>query len=90
LAYNPKSIADVRYKDAKFLPINQSNSKEVLIMSRYAEVKAIVDGLEKDFAAFYEKNNKAAGTRVRKGMQELKDLAQEIRKEVQEKKNEAE
>jgi hypothetical protein len=35
---------------------------------------------------FYEKGNKAAGTRLRKGMQELKKLAQEIRVEVQERK----
>ena len=36
---------------------------------------------------FYDKGNQAAGTRVRKGMQDLKNLAQEIRTEVQEKKN---
>lgn len=47
----------------------------------------MVEGLESDFAAFYEKGNKAAGTRVRKGMQELKSLAQDIRLDVQEKKN---
>ena len=31
--------------------------------------------------------NKAAGTRVRKSMQNIKNLAQEVRKEVQEQKN---
>lgn len=46
-------------------------------------------GLEADFDKFYDKNNQAAGTRVRKGMQDLKDLAQKIRKEVQETKNAA-
>lgn len=56
-------------------------------MSRYAELKDFVLELEKDFQAFYEKNNKAAGTRVRKAMQDLKQMAQEIRTEVQEKKN---
>ncbi|TDJ05236.1 MAG: histone H1 [Deltaproteobacteria bacterium] len=41
-------------------------------------------GLEGDFAKFYEKKgNKAAGTRVRKGMQELKNLSQDIYVEVQ-------
>jgi hypothetical protein len=35
---------------------------------------------------FYEKGNKSAGTRVRKHMNELKRKAQEIRKEVQERK----
>ena len=43
--------------------------------------------LEGDFEKFYDKENQAAGTRVRKGMQELKNLAQEIRVEVQETKN---
>lgn len=56
-------------------------------MSRYSELKDFVLELEKDFQAFYEKNNKAAGTRVRKAMQDLKQMAQEIRTEVQDKKN---
>ncbi len=56
-------------------------------MSRFSEVKDLVMNLEADFEKFYEKGNQAAGTRVRKGMQELKNLAQEIRTEVQEKKN---
>lgn len=55
-------------------------------MSRYQELKSFVDGLERDFQQFYDKNNKAAGTRVRKAMQELKQKAQDIRVEVQEKK----
>jgi len=46
-----------------------------------------VESLEADFEKFYDKNNQAAGTRVRKGMQELKNLAQEIRVEVQSMKN---
>ncbi|MDF2157823.1 histone H1 [Algoriphagus sp. CAU 1675] len=56
-------------------------------MSRFSEVKDLVMGLEADFEKFYEKGNQAAGTRVRKGMQDLKNLAQDIRKEVQDKKN---
>jgi hypothetical protein len=43
--------------------------------------------LEADFEKFYDKGNQAAGTRVRKGMQDLKNLAQAIRTEVQDKKN---
>lgn len=57
-------------------------------MSKHSELKSFVDGLEKDFAAFYEKGNKAAGTRVRKAMQDLKAMAQDIRAEVQSKKSE--
>ena len=56
-------------------------------MSRFSEVKNLVMSLEGDFEKFYDKGNQAAGTRVRKGMQELKNIAQEIRTEVQDKKN---
>jgi hypothetical protein len=56
-------------------------------MKRFEELKNLVMGLEGDFEKFYDKKNNAAGTRVRKGMQELKNLAQEIRVQVQEAKN---
>ena len=55
--------------------------------NRFDELKTLMTGLEDDFSKFYEKGNKAAGTRVRKGMQDLKDLAQSIRVEVQNAKN---
>jgi len=56
-------------------------------MSKFADLKSFVDGLEDDFTKFYDKGNKAAGTRVRKAMQELKGMAQDIRVEVQNIKN---
>ncbi len=56
-------------------------------MSRFSEVKDLISNMEDDFVKFYEKGNKAAGTRVRQGMQELKNIAQDIRKEVQDIKN---
>lgn len=56
-------------------------------MNRYAQLRELLLSLETDFIKFYEKDNKAAGTRVRKGMQQLKVLAQEIRAEVQNMKN---
>lgn len=46
-----------------------------------------VEMLEADFGKFYEGHNKAAGTRVRKGLQEIKELAQVIRKEIQDMKS---
>lgn len=58
-------------------------------MKRFDELKNLVNGLEGDFEKFYDKGNNAAGTRVRKGMQDMKNLAQDIRKEVQDKKNNA-
>ena len=53
----------------------------------------LMQQLEREFIAaahdsekFVEGNN-SAGTRVRKYMQSIKNLAQEVRKEVQEQKN---
>lgn len=59
-------------------------------MDRFNQLKSLVDSFEKDFEKFYVKENKAAGVRVRKHMQELRALAQEIRSEVQSKKRENE
>ena len=58
-------------------------------MKRFDELRDMVMSLEGDFEKFYDKENQAAGTRVRKGMQDLKNLAQEIRIEVQDIKNKA-
>ena len=44
--------------------------------------------MEADFTKFYADGNKAAGTRVRGAMQELKNFAQAVRTEVQTIKNE--
>lgn len=56
-------------------------------MSRIDEVKNLMSELEVDLQKFYEKGNKAAGTRARKQLQNLKKLAQEIRLEIQDMKN---
>ncbi len=56
-------------------------------MSRQEEIKSLIEELEPDMEKFYEKGNKAAGTRARKTLQELKKLAQEIRLEIQDFKN---
>ena len=55
--------------------------------NRYSDLVDFVNGLEADFTAFYDKGNKAAGTLIRKAMQEIKQTAQEIRLEVQAMKN---
>ena len=57
-------------------------------MEKYQELKELVAQLEDDFDKFYAKGNKAAGTRLRKAMQQLKELAQAIRVEISDKKNE--
>lgn len=56
-------------------------------MSRYDELKNLVESMEDDLNKFYNKANKAAGTRARKGLQELKNLAQEVRMDIQNSKN---
>ena len=56
-------------------------------MEKFTQVKELVAALEADADKFYNKANGSAGTRVRKGMQDLKNLAQAIRLEVQDLKN---
>ncbi len=56
-------------------------------MSRINDVKSLMAELEEDLVKFYEKGNKAAGTRARKQLQDLKKLSQEIRLEIQDIKN---
>ncbi|RQO69546.1 MULTISPECIES: histone H1 [Pedobacter] len=56
-------------------------------MEKFSKVKELLASVEADAEKFYNAGNSAAGTRVRKAMQDLKVLAQEIRTEVTEKKN---
>ena len=56
-------------------------------MEKFSKVKEVISAIEADVEKFYNGGNAAAGTRVRKAMQDLKGLAQEIRTEVTEKKN---
>lgn len=54
---------------------------------RYNDMRELTEALEEDLTKFYGKGNKAAGTRARKGLQEIKKMAQEIRMEIQDIKN---
>ncbi|MFD2968334.1 histone H1 [Sphingobacterium bambusae] len=54
---------------------------------KFKELKALVDGLEVDADKFFVKGNSAAGTRVRKGLQDIKNLSQDLRLGIQELKN---
>jgi hypothetical protein len=56
-------------------------------MSRIQQMKSLLDQLEPDLVKFYEKGNKAAGTRARKTLQDIKKVSQEIRLEIQNFKN---
>ena len=70
------------------------NKIQNLIKGDYSIVKSNAKGedsteivnLPEDVSKFFERGNNSAGTRVRKAMQELKKLAQELREEVQEAK----
>ena len=58
-------------------------------MTKFKELQDVLNTVEQDAAKFYEKGNKAAGTRLRNGLQQIKVLATEIRKEVTELKRKA-
>jgi hypothetical protein len=46
------------------------------------QIVEVIDSVREDAAKFEEKGNGAAGTRVRKAMQTIKTLAQDVRNHV--------
>jgi hypothetical protein len=56
-------------------------------MEKFNQLKELISSVEQDVEQFYNKGNKAAGTRVRNEMQKLKVLTGEIRAQVTELKN---
>jgi hypothetical protein len=56
-------------------------------MKYYEDLMNAVRNMESDFQKFYEKGQAAAGTRVRKGLSDLRKLAQDIRKDIQDVKS---
>jgi hypothetical protein len=56
-------------------------------MENYTQLKELVLSMEEDVEKFYSKGNSAAGTRLRKTAQDIKNVAQRIRTEVSEIKN---
>ena len=54
--------------------------------TNFDELQDAINDCQSDVTKFVEGNN-SAGTRVRKAMQEVKRLAQDIRVEVQDQKN---
>jgi len=58
-------------------------------MEKFEELKSLLITMEADALQFYNKGNKAAGTRVRGACQNLKAIASEIRAEITAKKNQA-
>ena len=54
--------------------------------STFDELQNVINDCQTDVTKFVEGNN-SAGTRVRKAMQAVKSLAQDVRLEVQDQKN---
>ena len=54
--------------------------------SLFDDLQSVVNDCQTDVTKFIDGNN-SAGTRVRKAMQTIKSLAQEVRIEVQDQKN---
>jgi hypothetical protein len=53
---------------------------------KYLKIVDFLKTLETDVSKFYEKEQSAAGTRLRKGLSELKKLAQDFRNDIQDTK----
>lgn len=56
-------------------------------MENFKKLKEVINTLETDAEKFYKMANSAAGTRLRKGMMDAKNIASDIRKEITELKN---
>jgi hypothetical protein len=55
-------------------------------MNKVEEMKELVSQFEVDYNKFNEKHNKTAGTRARKTLQDIRNLAKDIRVEIIESK----
>jgi len=51
-------------------------------MEKFQELKTLITSIEEDAVKFYDKGNKAAGVRLRKGLQDIKTLSQTLRQDV--------
>jgi hypothetical protein len=51
-------------------------------MELFQNIVSIIEEAGLDAEKFYDKGNKAAGVRLRKAMQDLKKLAQDVRLDV--------
>jgi len=54
------------------------------MLEHLEQIRQALDTIQEDAVKFTEKGNKAAGTRIRKQMQEIKALAQAVRTSVSE------
>jgi hypothetical protein len=59
----------------------------VKLLTEEVEIDGKKYNLKDDFDKFFVKGNKTAGTRIRKMMQEIKKMSQEVRTDVQDYKS---
>ncbi len=52
-------------------------------MEKFNELERLISSMKEDATKIFTKGNKAAGVRLRKNLQDVKILAQQIRDEVQ-------
>ena len=52
-------------------------------MEKFTKLQETLDGMKIDIEKFYDKNQNAAGTRLRKELNNLRKMAADIRKEIQ-------
>ncbi len=55
-------------------------------MDKFNELHAKLNEMKEDVEKFYARGNKSAGVRIRQKLQDIKALAQEMRKEISEHK----
>ena len=59
----------------------------VRLLTEEVEIDGKKYNLKEDFDKFFVRSNKTAGTRIRKMMQEVKKMSQEVRTDVQDYKS---
>lgn len=59
----------------------------IKLLTEVVEIDGKKYNLKDDFEKFFVRSNKTAGTRIRRMMQEIKKVSQEIRSDVQEYKD---
>ena len=58
-------------------------------MEKFKELESAIASMRDDVSKFYEKGNNSAGVRIRKTLQLVKELAQDIRKEISQQKKDS-
>ncbi|KAA0210382.1 MAG: histone H1 [Ignavibacteriaceae bacterium] len=52
-------------------------------MEKFQEIGNILDSMKPDLEKFYEKGQNAAGTRIRKELNNIRKICADLRKEIQ-------